>query len=182
MIGSFQCRWPARQRRRIRSWGRPPRSPRRDRWLQQTRLACADALHRTGHPMPKEVVVNNDQPGRCPVRWRSGGDRRCADDGGGLGSRDEQAGQGMRERVARIGPDGAWRPCGIQRPSSWWRQWPSVPGYVCPVSGAMISAMSSAGDGLGWRLAKARRRIAKASRWLGFPCSAISSASRRAAS
>ena len=27
--------------------------------------------------------------------------------------------------------------------------------------------MSSAGDGLGWRLAKARRRIANASRWLG---------------
>lgn len=38
------------------------------------------------------------------------------------------------------------------------------------------------GDGLGWWLAKARRRIAKASRLLGFPCSAISSAGRRAAS
>jgi hypothetical protein len=56
-----------------------------------------------------------------------------------------------------------------------------LPGYACLFSGAMISAMSSAGEGLGWWLAKACRRIAKASRRLGFPCLAISSAGRRAA-
>ena len=50
-------------------------------------------------------------------------------------------------------------PCGIQRPSSGVAAVANGAGYIyiCLVSGAMRSAITSTGDGSGWRLAKARQ-------------------------